>query len=61
MTQDIDEAVYLADRVVVLSGKPATVIDTVEIDLGENRDQIMTKSDPRFVEYRTRVLKEIMH
>jgi len=61
VTHDIDEAVYLADRVVVLSGKPATVIDTVEIDLGENRDQIKTKSDPRFVEYRTRVLKEIMH
>lgn len=60
VTHDIDEAVYLADRVVVLSGKPATVIDTIEIDLGSERDQIKTKSDPRFVEYRTRVLKEIM-
>ena len=60
VTHDIDEAVYLADRVVVLSGKPATVIDTIEIDLGSDRDQIKTKSDPRFVEYRTRVLKEIM-
>lgn len=60
VTHDIDEAVYLADRVIVLSGKPATVIDTVEVDLGDNRDQITTKSDPKFVEYRTRVLKEIM-
>ncbi|MBN4059831.1 MAG: ABC transporter [SAR86 cluster bacterium] len=61
VTHDIDEAVYLADRVVVLSGKPATVIDTVEIDLGNERNQLTTKSDPRFVEYRNRVLKEIMH
>jgi NitT/TauT family transport system ATP-binding protein len=60
VTHDIDEAVYLADRVVVLSGKPATVIDIADVDLGNNRDQITTKSDPRFVEYRNRVLKEIM-
>jgi NitT/TauT family transport system ATP-binding protein len=56
VTHDIDEAVYMADRVVVLSGKPATVVDTVEVDLGSERDQIGTKSDPRFVEYRNRIL-----
>ncbi|UJW87462.1 ABC transporter ATP-binding protein [Devosia sp. SL43] len=60
VTHDIDEAVYLADRVVVLSGKPATVVDAVDIDLGRNRNQIDTKSDPKFVEYRNRVLSEIM-
>ncbi len=60
VTHDIDEAVYLADRVVVLSGKPATVVDAVDIDLGSSRDQIETKSNPKFVEYRNRVLSEIM-
>jgi NitT/TauT family transport system ATP-binding protein len=60
VTHDIDEAVYLADRVVVLAGKPATVVDSVKIDLGMDRDQIRTKSDPRFVEYRNRVLSKIM-
>lgn len=59
VTHDIDEAVYLSDRVVVLSGRPARVIDTVEIDLGEARDQIATKADPRFAAYRGRILKEI--
>lgn len=59
VTHDIDEAVYLADRVVVLSGHPATVIDTVEIDLGAERDQIATKADPRFAEYRSRILSQI--
>lgn len=60
VTHDIDEAVYLADRVIVLAGRPATVIDTVAIDLGYDRDQIQTKSHPQFVEYRNRVLSEIM-
>ena len=59
VTHDIDEAVYLADRVVVLSGHPATVIDTVTIELGADRDQIATKADPRFVDYRSRVLSQI--
>jgi NitT/TauT family transport system ATP-binding protein len=59
VTHDIDEAVYLADRVIVLSGQPATIIDTVQIDLGRKRDQIATKSDPRFAEYRSRILREI--
>ena len=60
VTHDIDEAVYLADRVVVLSGKPARVIDTVDIGLGPDRDQIKTKSDPHFADYRSRILGEIM-
>ncbi|WP_234905191.1 ABC transporter ATP-binding protein [Rhizobium rhizogenes] len=59
VTHDIDEAVYLADRVVVLSGHPATVIDTVDIQLGLERDQITTKAQPLFSEYRSRILNQI--
>jgi NitT/TauT family transport system ATP-binding protein len=59
VTHDIDEAVYLADRVIVLSGHPATVIDTVDIELGPERDQIASKADPRFADYRSRILSQI--
>lgn len=59
VTHDIDEAVYLADRVVVLSGKPATVIDTVDIPFGPDRDQVSTKVLPKFGELRGRILNEI--
>jgi NitT/TauT family transport system ATP-binding protein len=60
VTHDIDEAVYLGDRVVVVAGKPTTVIDDIAIDLGPDRDQITTKADPRFTALRSRVMKEIL-
>jgi NitT/TauT family transport system ATP-binding protein len=59
VTHDIDEAVYLGDRVVVLAGKPAAVVDNLDIDLGGDRDQISTRAHPRFAALRSRVLGEI--
>ncbi|WP_233197177.1 ABC transporter ATP-binding protein [Cryobacterium sp. N21] len=59
VTHDVDEAVYLSDRVVVLGGWPAEVRDIISVQLGGNRDQIGTKSDPLFLESRARVISEI--
>jgi NitT/TauT family transport system ATP-binding protein len=57
VTHDIDEAVYLADRVVVLSPAPATVAAVLEVDLPADRDQIGTRADPQFVRLRTEVAR----
>jgi NitT/TauT family transport system ATP-binding protein len=59
ITHDIDEAVYLGDRVVVLAGRPATVIDEITVALGTERDQVSTRNEREFAELRTRVLREI--
>jgi NitT/TauT family transport system ATP-binding protein len=53
VTHDIDEAVYLSDRIVVLSSSPARVRAVLDVDLDSPRDQIATKRDPRFAELRT--------
>lgn len=61
VTHDIDEAVYLADRVLVLGKKPTQVVDLIETHLGAERDQITTKATREFAQLRTRVYQEIRH
>ncbi|CAM5198040.1 Nitrate import ATP-binding protein NrtD [Castellaniella defragrans] len=60
ITHDIDEAVYLGDRVVVLSAPPTTVREILDIDLPQPRDQVETKMLQRFVALRTHVFAEIV-
>ncbi|MET7550853.1 ABC transporter ATP-binding protein [Streptomyces sp. NPDC005500] len=59
VTHDIDEAVYLGDRVVVLSGPPAGVLADIHVDLPSSRDQVLTRSLPRFAAVRTQVAQLI--
>ena len=55
VTHDIDEAVYLSDRVIVLAGSPAKVAADIEVPLGRERDQLSTKAHPEFAELRSRL------
>jgi NitT/TauT family transport system ATP-binding protein len=59
VTHDIDESVYLGDRVVVMSSRPTVVVDVLDVDLPRPRSQVQTKAQPRFAELRTEVLKLI--
>jgi NitT/TauT family transport system ATP-binding protein len=59
VTHDIDEAVYLADRVVVLSSSPTHVKETVPIGLPRPRDQIATKELPEFAHLRAQIFASI--
>jgi ABC-type nitrate/sulfonate/bicarbonate transport system ATPase subunit len=55
VTHDIEESVQLADRVVVLSTRPARIQRIVEIDLPHPRDL----SSPRYLELRDSIFEEI--
>jgi NitT/TauT family transport system ATP-binding protein len=59
VTHDIDEAVYLSDRVVVLSSAPSIVLAQIAIDLPRPRDQILTKASEQFVAKRSEVARLI--
>ncbi|WP_345655657.1 ABC transporter ATP-binding protein [Streptomyces siamensis] len=59
VTHDIDEAVYLGQRVVILSGSPTVVQEQLKVDLPDERDQLHTRVSPRFAELRTHVYEQI--
>ena len=60
VTHDVDEAVFLADRIVVFSKRPARVIEEVDIaaELGPDRT-IELRDSERFFKLRTRVLQYV--
>ncbi|SDY23356.1 NitT/TauT family transport system ATP-binding protein [Saccharopolyspora shandongensis] len=57
VTHDIDESIYLADRVFVLSKSPASIVADLEIPLGDERDQITTRESETFVHLRSEVAR----
>jgi NitT/TauT family transport system ATP-binding protein len=61
VTHDIDESVYLADRVIAISKSPGVVTEIVDITLARPRDQITTKADPDFARHREHLLGLVMN
>ncbi|NMH96818.1 ABC transporter ATP-binding protein [Pseudonocardia acidicola] len=60
VTHDIDEAVYLADRIVVLSRPPCSVAEVLDVPLPAPRDQTATKALPEFAALRAHVYRQIL-
>jgi NitT/TauT family transport system ATP-binding protein len=60
VTHDVGEAVYLSDRVLVLSARPSRIMAEVRVDLARPRVQGHTRQLARFVELETQVL-ELVH
>ena len=60
VTHSLNEAVYLADRVVVLSARPGRVVDDVPVDLPRPRSFAMTTTE-RFGVLKDRIWQHIKH
>jgi len=59
VTHDIDESVYLGQRVLVLSAAPTVVAEDLAIDLPDSRDQLTTRGAPRVTELRSHIYAQI--
>jgi NitT/TauT family transport system ATP-binding protein len=59
VTHDIDESVYLSDRIVVLTPSPTTVKELLEVELPRPRDQVETKELAEFTRLRAHVYRLI--
>jgi len=58
ITHDVDEAVLLSDRIVMMTNGPAATIgEILDVDLPRPRDRIKMANDPRYNYFRSEVLK----
>lgn len=55
VTHDIEEAVYLSDRVLVLDGTPAKIVAEIPVESPRPRTQMHTRESPEFLRARHRV------
>ena len=57
VTHDVEEAVYLSTRVLVMSARPGRIVDDIAIDIPWPRHQLTTRERPDFLEYRRRIFR----
>ena len=55
VTHDVDEAVYLSDRIVIMTPRPGRIEDIVEVKLSKPR----IRTSPAFLELRNEILEKL--
>ena len=59
VTHDVEEALYLSDRVLVLTPRPARVADRIEIEAPRSGDRAAAVTSPEFAELKERALRSL--
>ena len=59
VTHDVEEALYLSDRVLVLTPRPATVAERIEIEAPRATDRAAAVTSPEFAELKERALRSL--
>jgi len=60
VTHDVEEAVFLSDRILVLSKQPTVVVEAIQTGLARPRDKVTTLEQPRFLEVRHYLLNKLL-
>jgi len=60
VTHDVEEAVFMADRVAVLTQRPTRIAEIVPIELARPRNQLSTRENPRFLELRHHLMTALL-
>ena len=55
ITHDLEEAIYLGDRVIALASNPGRVAAMIDVGIPRPRDQLSTREDSRFLAHRHRL------
>lgn len=59
VTHDIDEALFLSQRILVMDRAPGTIHERIDVDLPHPRDQVTTRSHPRYLELREHIYGQL--
>ena len=59
ITHDVSEAIFISDRVLVMSKRPGHIIDEIAIDLPHREDPIARRADPKVGGYVTRLMEQL--
>lgn len=60
VTHDVDEAVFMSDRIALLSARPAKLDRVYDAEIARPRDSIRTRELPRFLELRHELLSRLL-
>jgi NitT/TauT family transport system ATP-binding protein len=61
ITHDIEEAIYLSDRILVLSRRPSRIMEEIHVPFLRPRDQLSTRAEAHFMEIRNDIYRKISH
>lgn len=59
ITHDIEEAIYLSDRIWVLSRRPSRIVQELKVDFPRPRHQVATRAEARFMAMRNEIYRRI--
>jgi NitT/TauT family transport system ATP-binding protein len=59
VTHDVDEAVFLSDRIAVMSNRPSVISEVLPIPLARPRDKLTTPEEPAFLQLRHYLLEKL--